>query len=74
VLVQEELAKQQVTILPRPLYSPDLAPSDLFSFSHLKEKLSVSLFQWDEKIVTATRKAVWDLPANVFQQCFKQLY
>jgi hypothetical protein len=37
VLVQEELAKQQVTILPHPPYSPDLTPCDSFSFHTLKK-------------------------------------
>jgi hypothetical protein len=32
VLVQEELEKQQVTILPYFPYSPDLTPYDFFSF------------------------------------------
>jgi hypothetical protein len=40
MLVQEELAKQQVTVLPHPPYSPDLAPCDFFFFPRLKEKLS----------------------------------
>jgi histone-lysine N-methyltransferase SETMAR len=30
VLVQEDLAKQQVTVLPHYPYSPDLAPCDFF--------------------------------------------
>jgi histone-lysine N-methyltransferase SETMAR len=32
VLDQEELAKQHVTVLPHPPYSPDLAPCDFFDF------------------------------------------
>jgi hypothetical protein len=32
VLVQEELAKQQVTVSPLSPYSPDLTPCDFFSF------------------------------------------
>jgi hypothetical protein len=39
VLVQKELAKQQVTILPHHPYSPDLASCDFLSFTRLKEKL-----------------------------------
>jgi hypothetical protein len=42
VLVQAELAKQRVTVLPHPPYSSDL-PSDFFFFSHLKEKLRSSI-------------------------------
>jgi hypothetical protein len=37
VLVQEELAKQQITVLPHPPYPPDLAACDFFFFPHLKE-------------------------------------
>jgi histone-lysine N-methyltransferase SETMAR len=39
VLVQEELAKQRVTVLPHRSYPPDLAPCDFFFFPCLKEKL-----------------------------------
>jgi hypothetical protein len=45
-----------------------------FSFSALKTKLCGRQFQSAEEIVTATKEAVWDLPANIFQQCFQQLY
>jgi hypothetical protein len=74
VLVQEELAKQQVTVLPHPPYSPDLAPCNFFFFPRLKEKLCGRRFQLAKEIVTTTREAVWDLPANIFQHCFQQLY
>ncbi|KAJ4450961.1 hypothetical protein ANN_02396 [Periplaneta americana] len=33
ILVQEELPRQQVAVLPHPPYSPDLAPCDFFSLS-----------------------------------------
>jgi hypothetical protein len=39
VLVSEELAKQQVTVLPQPPYSTDLAPCDFFFFPRLEGKL-----------------------------------
>jgi transposase len=72
-LVQEEMAKQQVTILPHPSYSPDLAPCDFFFFPLLKEKLHGRQFQSVEEIVIATREAVRYVPANIFQQCFQKL-
>lgn len=74
VLVQEELVKQQVTVLPHPPYSSDLAPCDFFFFPHLREKLCRHRFQSAEEIVTATREAVRDLPANIFQWCFQHPY
>jgi histone-lysine N-methyltransferase SETMAR len=74
VLVQEELAKQQATVVPHPPYSPDLTQCDIFFFPHLKEKLCGRRFQSAEKIVTARREAIQDLPADIFQQCFQQLH
>jgi hypothetical protein len=74
LLVQEELPKQQVTVLPHHPCSLDLAPCDFFFFPRLKEKPRGSRFLSAEEIVAATREAVWDLPANIFQQCFQQLY
>jgi histone-lysine N-methyltransferase SETMAR len=66
VLVQEELAQQQVTVLPHPPDPPDLAPCDFFFFSHLKEKLCGCRFQSAKKIITATRAAVRNLPQISF--------
>jgi hypothetical protein len=40
----------------------------------LKEKLRGRRFQTVEEIATATREGVRDLPANILQQCFQQLY
>jgi hypothetical protein len=73
VLVQEELEKQQVTVLQNPPYSPDLAPCDLVFFPPFKAKLHGRQFQLAAEI-TAAREATQDLPANIFQQCFQQLY
>jgi hypothetical protein len=56
VLVQEELAKRQGTVLPHPPDSSDLAPRNFFLFPHLKEKLIRSRLQSAEEIVTATRE------------------
>jgi histone-lysine N-methyltransferase SETMAR len=39
VFVREELAKQQVTVLPHSPYSPDLAPCDFFLIARLKDTL-----------------------------------
>jgi hypothetical protein len=50
VLVQEQLAKQHVTILPHPPHSPDLTPCDLFFLSPLERKAtwaSISVSQGD---------------------------
>jgi hypothetical protein len=74
LLVREELPKQQVTVLPQHPCSLDLAPCDFFFFPRLKVKLRGRRFLSAEEIVAATREAVWDLPAHIFQQCLQQLY
>jgi hypothetical protein len=38
----------------------------------LKEKLCGHQFQSAEEIVTATREAVWNLPANICQQLYQR--
>ncbi|KAJ4450365.1 hypothetical protein ANN_01786 [Periplaneta americana] len=74
ILVQEELARQQVAVLPHPPYSPDLAPCDFFLFPLMKSILRGRNFYAAEKVMTATREAIRHLPANIFQQCFQQLH
>jgi hypothetical protein len=71
LLVQEELPKQQVTVLPHHPHSLDLAPCDFFFFPRLKEKLRGRQFLSAKEMVAATREAAWELPANIFQQCFQ---
>jgi histone-lysine N-methyltransferase SETMAR len=65
---------QEVTVMPHPPYSPHLAPCDFFFFPRLKEKLCGRRFQSAEEIITATREAVLDLPANTFHRGLQQLY
>jgi hypothetical protein len=45
-----------------------------FSFPIWKKKVCGRRFQSAEEMLTASREAVWDFPANIFQQCFQQLY
>jgi hypothetical protein len=40
----------------------------------LERRAMWASFQSAEKIVTATREAIQDLPANIFKPCFQQLY
>jgi histone-lysine N-methyltransferase SETMAR len=72
VLVLEDLAEQQVTVLPHPPYSSDLTPCNFFFLSHLKEELHGCRIQSTKEIVNDTREAVRHLPASNFQQCFQQ--
>jgi hypothetical protein len=73
-LSKRSYQKEQVTVLPHHPCSLDLATCDFFFFLRLKEKVRGRQFLSAEEIVAATEEAVWDLPANIFQQWFQQLY
>ena len=42
-------------MLPHPLYSPDLAPSDFHIFGPLKDALCGIRFEDDESVISAVR-------------------
>jgi hypothetical protein len=45
LLICSYLAKHQISIVPHPTYSPDLAPADFFLFPNLKTTLKKCRFQ-----------------------------
>jgi len=49
-LVTRFLTDNNMTVVPRPPYSPDLAPSDFFLFPKLKMRLKGQRFQTLEEI------------------------
>ena len=61
-------------VLPHNPYSPDLAPYDFFLFPRLEAKLRGRRCHYAKEVMTATREAVWDLPAYIFERCIQQLY
>ena len=71
VVVQEELATQEITVLPHTPYQRDLAPCDFLAFPNKKALLCGRRFHSAEEVMTATRKAVRDLPADMIQRCFQ---
>ena len=72
VLVQEELARQQVTVLQHPPYSLYLTACDFCLFHRMIAFLRGRKFHLAEDLMAATREAVRDLPANTFQRWFQQ--
>jgi len=64
------LTDNNVTVVPHPPYSPDLAPSDFCLFPKLKMKLKGRRFQTEE--IQAESQAVLNmLRENDFEECFK---
>jgi transposase len=50
LLIREFLAKNEITVVPQPPYSPDLAPADFFLFPKLKSSLKGQRFESTEEI------------------------
>ena len=53
-------------LIPYPVYSPDLAPSDFFLFPNLKEHIHGCHFRSDEEVVTAVKEWVNGKDPNSF--------
>jgi len=69
-LLTRRFLTDNMTVVPHPPYSPDLAPSDFFLFPKLKMKLKGRRFQTEE--IQAELQAVLNtLRENDFQECFK---
>jgi transposase len=71
LLIREFLTKHEVTIVPQPPYSPDLAPADFFLFPNFESSLKGRRFQTIEETEEIW---TWDLraiPQNKFQDAFQ---
>ena len=69
--LREFLATKQITVLEHPAYSPDLAPSNFFLFSKIKEILKGRHFDDIDYIRSITTAALKDIPHNQFQNVLK---
>jgi transposase len=65
------LAKQETIVVPRPPYSPDLAPVDFFLFPKLKSTLKVRRFQTVEEIKENSLQDLRAILQNTFQDVFQ---
>ena len=71
LLTRRFLTNNNMTVVPHPPYSPDLAPSDFFLFPKLKMKLKGRIFQTLGEIQAASQAVLNTLRENDFQECFK---
>ena len=69
--VREFLATKQITVLEHPAFSPDLAPSDFFLFSKIKEILNERHFDDIDDNSSNTTAALKAIPQNQFQNCLE---
>ena len=53
---QDALRQMELTTLPHPAYSPDLAPSDYYLFPQLKKYLKGHHYDNDEEVIADVRR------------------
>jgi len=70
ILTHQFLAKNKITVIPHPPYSPDLAPCDFFIFPKLKLKLKGCQFDTTEEIQAESRRVLDTLTEKDFQEAF----
>jgi transposase len=69
--VSQFLAKNSMTVVPHPPYSPDLAPCDFFLFLKLKLRIKGPRFDTIEEIREESQRALDTIPKRGFQECFQ---
>jgi len=70
--VREFLAKNPITKMDHPPYSPDLAPCDFWLFPKLKNAFKWQRFADLSDIKRNVKTLLRGIPENDFQDCFRQ--
>ena len=65
--VSQFLAKNNMTVIPHPPYSPDLAPCDFFVFPKLKLRTKGRRFDTIEEIQEESQRVLDTIPKRDFQ-------
>jgi hypothetical protein len=69
----ETIQNLKYRVLPHPLYSPDLTPSNCNAFSPLKEELHGHWFSNDEEVKEAMHTWFWEQPKTCFSNGIRKL-
>jgi len=72
IAVRELLAQNNITMLPHPLYSPDLAPCDFFLFPKFKTHLKGHHFGTVENVQAAATRALNNISNEDFLHCCEE--
>ena len=72
LVVREFLTKNNVTTVPHPDYSPDLAPCDFYMFSKMKLQLKGWCFVSIEEIQAESQQVLNSLKPADFNECFQK--
>jgi len=74
ILVMDFLAKDNVTTLEHPPYSPDMDPAVSYLFTRMESALKGRRFCDATDIVKNATEKLKKLSQNVFQKCFQHIY
>ena len=73
VATRDAIQRLDFSVLPHPLYSPDLAPSDFHLFPKVKEHLKGQRFSCDEEVKSEVRKSFQKQNTNFCKDGFQKL-
>jgi hypothetical protein len=64
-------SKNEMTVVPQPTYSPDLAPADFVLFPKFKSTLKWRRFDTFDEIQKNSTKELFAIPKEAFQKEFQ---
>ena len=64
--------KKNMTVIPHPPYSPDLASCEFFLFSHKKGQMKEKRFADASEVKKKTLDVLNNISTEEFQKCFQQ--
>jgi histone-lysine N-methyltransferase SETMAR len=70
--LQQSLTEENIPVITKPLYSPDLTPSDFWLFPTVKMGLKGTCFATMEDIKWNATAKLWKIPKEAFHRCFQQ--
>jgi len=70
--VQHFLAKNNMTVIPHPPYSPDFTPCNFFLFPRIKGQMNRQCFADVSKVKKKTLEVLNNISTEEFQKCFQQ--
>ena len=70
--VQQFLAKNNMTVIPHPPYSPDLGPCELFLFPRTKGQMKGKRFDGVSEVKKKTLEVLNNIRTEEFQKRFQQ--
>lgn len=73
-LVQKFLARNQISVISHPPYSPDISPPDYFLFPKLKIPMKGHFFEDVPAIQKACTEHLKSIPVKDFEKAFEALY